>query len=253
MNPRHLILTYNDYAPQDAVTKLRFRQARLTWNFQFWRGNLIKNRVETFDLARNSSDIGDDRPVPYVKDLIEAGMNVAREQDAVLISNRDVCLTATAPHRIWDGLGAGIAACPRRDMGKITTGRLYGSVLNCRADGGYDLFAITPKWWRNNHHKMPDMLLGREMWDTCLRVLAIESGAICVDDTSYHSAHVSYWEQNRYRNAGQRHNVRLGLRFLSKRHGWFWWARRNIQDVAHLTWENSNRKLIEVLREVGAL
>lgn len=224
---RRMILTYNDYAPNDRAESVRHVQAMMTWNFHTWRGSVVKNRVMLDDLSRSSADLGDERPVAYVKDLIEAGMSVARPQDAVLIINRDVCLTSTAPMRIWKGLDGGIAACPRRNMSPIPTGRLFRSVMHCPPDGGYDLFAITPGWWASHGDKMPDMLIGRETWDTCLRLLANETTGrnADVDDTSYHSAHRSYWKQSLDTNPGQLHNRRLGRQFLKQRHGGLWLLR----------------------------
>jgi len=114
--------------------------------------------------------------------------------------------------------------------------RFYKTVLNCRHDGGFDVMAITQQWWRENRDKMPDMLIGREAWDTVFRTLAEEwadnvpvlkhvsstrdawsKSKAYTDDVCWHIPHEATWSADRTGTPGQLLNRKLARAFFETR------------------------------------
>lgn len=216
-----LLFVFNEYKKNGIDEQRRCDNANYTWQFHFNQGTLLPFPVWNTDLPRSSSELGDPRPVPYVKDLIDYGMLFATRDDIVVIANRDICLTTTAPGRISEGveMGDGFTAAIRRNWPQMPSHRLRRTVLNCKPDGGYDLFAMTRLWWMKHRGTMPDMLLGREAWDTVLRRIAEDAVGkdAYVDDATYHEYHHSFWLKEKLTNPGQIHNRRLGTEFFKAR------------------------------------
>lgn len=219
-DPR-LLFVFNEYRKNGSDEQRRCDSASLTWQFHFNQGALLSFPVWDTDLPRSSEVLGDPRPVPYVKDLIDYGIRFATSEDIVVIANRDICLTTVAPERIMEGVkrGQGFTAAIRRNWPQAPFGLLRRTVLNCKPDGGFDLFAMTPAWWKSHRDKMPDMLLGREAWDTVLRFTAEDDCGkrAYVDDVTYHEFHRSFWFKEKLTNPGQIHNRKLAREFFTKR------------------------------------
>lgn len=225
-----ILLVWSHMMPKDWEEEDRFEAAMMSWLHLFGTGLFIPFPVGT-DRAPDSA-VG----VPFVKAVIGAAIAHARPEDIVLYVNRDNGLTTHAYERILDGIacGRGACACPRRDLRHPEPGRLYRSVRNCRTTGGYDAFAFTPAWWSKHAGEFPDMLIGREAWDTVLRTLMHEvaigrrieqdlevtnfdDSPACCDDVVWHAEHFSRWQVDREKNPGNIHNVALAQRFYRDR------------------------------------
>lgn len=215
-------------------TAARNALARKSWDFHFGQFSMIELKIRESDMKRTSESLGDIRPVPYVRDLFDFGCSFAMPEDIVVYCNHDIGLTTMAVDRIFAGVerGGGVTVCQRRQLNP-TPGRLYRSVLNCKADGGFDVMAVTPSFWGKMRNDMPDMLIGREAWDTCFRALVeiyvtgkknkvvlttpeqwAESKAY-TDDVCWHIPHDSWWDKNRKTNPAQIHNRTLAKKFCS--------------------------------------
>lgn len=219
INPR-IIFVYSDYKAHDSDEKRRMDFAHSSWVPHFESGAMLDFPVLDGQLRRSSANLGDWRPVPYVRDLIEHGMSMAMPNDIVVLSNRDVILTTEAHTRILEGVQRGKGAAPavRRNTRGQPPRAFLNSARCCHPDTGFDLFAFTPAWWRDNEHKVPDMLLGREAWDSVMRTLMNEAAGAetRMDDVFYHELHHSYWTGERVTNPGQLHNRALALQFFKR-------------------------------------
>jgi hypothetical protein len=225
----------NKANPREAV-------AQASWDHQFQTFDMIDCEVMP---ARTSADVDDDNPTFFVRDIFDAACEMALAEDIIAYVNTDIGLTTHAPERILAGVtrGRGATTCPRRNMPGVTPGRLYKTVKNCKTDGGMDCFAMTAAWWKAFRDKMPDMLLGREAWDLCLRTLIEEwadGGAphsymtiipgdwwkskAYTDDVIWHEPHPSFWITNRLKNPGGKYNRALAREFFE--------ARRNFTGLA---------------------
>lgn len=236
MKPKLIFVYYvNQTSDPDEIERNRI--ARASWDYHFSQGEFIEMPVCKEDLSRTSFSLGDSRAMPYVRDLFDWGFAHAMPEDVVVYCNRDIGLTANAGALLLAGVarGRGITCCQRRRIDP-KPGRMYKDLVNCATDGGFDVFSVTREWWKNFRDKMPDMLIGREAWDTCLRTLAEEwadgiprlsrvSGSPAqwdkskayTDHVCWHKNHLSNWITERNTSAGQLHNRRLGKIFFAAR------------------------------------
>lgn len=218
-DPR-IIFVYDNVEPIDKEERRRFKYAMDTWKFHFNQGDVLEFPTTVNQWSRNSSSIEDPRPVPFLKDVVNYGMRFARQEDIVVYANRDICLTTHAPERIIKAVQAhGVAVAWRRNFIPVP-GRFYKHSTHARRDGGVDLVAISPKWWKENQDKIPDMFLGRECWDWVFRIIAEEKHGkdIYADDIVYHEPHDNqFWKQNKKTNPAQIHNRAQAKVFFARR------------------------------------
>lgn len=215
-----IIFTYDDVEPMDRDEARRFDYAMSTWKFHFNSGDMLEFPTKVSQWKRSSADMGDPRPAPFFKDIINHGMSHAMDEDVVVYCNRDIFLTSHAPERILDGVSQhGVMVAWRRNL-KPKAGKIYKHVTNARKDGGVDLIAFTKQWWSKNQHEIPDMLIGREAYDWILRIIAEEKHGkdIYRDDIIGHEPHESFWKKNKKTNPGQQHNRALAKVFFARRH-----------------------------------
>ena len=214
----------------------RAAAVRPSWDHQFSTGRVIEFPVRFDEVGRKSSE-----GMPFIRDLFDAACSFAQPEDVVAFINSDIGLTVPAFDRLINGVakGRGVTACLRRSLVQ-EPGRLYQSVRNCKSDGGFDLMAVQPWWWQLNRSKMPDMVIGREAWDTVFRDIAEEwadpvrivNGGTChlpvfwersaayTDDVAYHAPHLSHWQKHRTTDEGQIHNRKLALEYFAARAYW---------------------------------
>lgn len=232
-----LILVHCPVEDPSADDRERIDRATPSWRFHFGSFDAIELPVTADLLKRTGRDVGDTDAVPYIRDLIDLGCSAAMPEDVVVFANSDVGLTVDAAARIIAGVnrGRGVCVCPRRSLLDPAPGRLYRTVKNCKVDGGMDVIALTPSWWKLFREQMPDMLVGREAWDLVFRTLAEEwsdggtrdsitvnpedwwrSKAYC-DDVCWHKPHASRWKLDRRENAGGKHNRTLAREFFFSR------------------------------------
>lgn len=229
-----ILLVYSDYKPHTEDEGKRLETAMHSWRFHFDNGDMLDFPVKTADLPRSSKDIGDDREMPIFHDLINWAMKFAQPEDVVAYINRDCSLTTHAPERILKSIekNGGAAVAFRRNIKDPEPGRLYKSVLNHAPDGGFDLFAFTPKWWNDHKSEFPEMYIGRESYDTVLRNLIEEvasgetlkslrtdfwNNPFYTDDVIWHTDHVPYWQEHKLTSPSQKHNRKVGREFFEKR------------------------------------
>lgn len=172
--------------------------------------------------------------MPYVRDVFDLAC-FGSMGGPVCYVNADCGLTTKAAKSILEGIdrGGGVTVSPRRVFDP-EPGRLYDSVIDRPADGGFDLMAFMPEWWFAHRRAMPDMLIGREAWDTVFREVAEASSdearvvpcSVCMtpdewcrskaytDDAIYHKEHLSPWQRQRTTSVSQRHNRSLARAFF---------------------------------------
>jgi hypothetical protein len=163
------------------------------------------------------------RSFPFVKDVIDMGMKGAADEDIAIYTNADICLHTKASLLIATAMQETNALFAyRRDFGFETKFPLTDEQITSGAHyPGSDLYAFRYNWWRRNSQNFPDLILGAEAWDACLRVLIEQTnrGRLTqIDNIIYHTRHNSYWEkpENRYKLGMQRHCLRLAGAFLAR-------------------------------------
>lgn len=223
--------------PIDDQEIRRIGNARATWDHHFGNFSMIEREVKLGELE-DSGALGDPRPVAKLRGFLDAGAELALPEDIIAYSNSDIGVTEDADLKLIAAVarGNGVTVCPRRVLTHPVPGRIYRTVKNCKADGGMDIIAISPRLWEVFRAAFPDFYLGREAWDLCFRTLAEEwadgpsmkstitcspeewwkSRAYC-DDVAWHEPHESFWKTDRATNPGGAHNRELAREFYTAR------------------------------------
>lgn len=131
----------------DHGTTVRHKAARKTWD-QF---DVV---LASTKWRRNATMIGNARPLPFVKDLLERALSVAETGDVVFLSNSDTQLSnvdrvAHHAHRFG-------AVSIRRDE------------RNGEKHIGRELYAFSASYLRDNLQAMPDVVGAMPWVDLCL-------------------------------------------------------------------------------------
>lgn len=215
--PKILLVTA-PFESRDTNEAKRFAAARKTWEAHFNLGTMLDFQVDRPE--RSSVGIGDMRAIPYLRDLLDYGCSRAMPEDIVAYSNLDLSFAANVVPQILTTIqGSGGVACAWRRNRKHRGKGLLPSVRNAPKDGGIDLIAVTPAWWRQHRSKIPDMFVAGNFWDYCFRVYAEQQskGACYMDDGTHHEPHVGMMERVGVANPVQQHNLKLAKQFFKER------------------------------------
>lgn len=212
-----ILLIHSDYQAKDEEERQRLENAQATWRHHFDLNQMMEFIVRDGELPRSAKDLGDTKPFPFLRDLLDYGCKFAMPGDIVAYVNADLAFTTNAHTEIIEGVkrGGGVAVAWRRTM-KFDPGRLYANCKNGKWDGGVDLIAVIPEWWSCHSVMMPDMLVARECWDWVARVYAEKaSNHKCyIDNHFYHYPHSSMLSREGWKSPSQMHNLGLAKRFF---------------------------------------
>lgn len=212
-----IIHLWSLFSPTDPDAQRRHALAQSTWASQPWR----ELPVDDATLPRLFDENG--RKLPFVRDLFDRAADGGPSTGIVIFTNADIGVVWDAAFRIALALqvnGAGYSF--RRDFGRLSA---VPSDITQGADyPGTDLFFFRVGWWQKHRAQMPDMLLAREAWDACLRVLiekTCPNKPLALPNICWHERHGGngHWEgaANRYSLPGQLHNLKLAKAALT---GW---------------------------------
>lgn len=202
--------------PPDATGR-RIAFAQETWRAEYGQADWRPQAVPAD--GRTSAEWGDDRPVPYVRDVIgHAERRAGRPEDIIAFTNADVCFTPGLTGWILDKVPRHGAAFTHRydfDGPLLVPHRNEEETKRGTRYPGSDAFFFTAAWWRKHGPEYPDMLLGREHCDEVLRQLVKRHGGIEIDGAIYHERHPSFWREEALgANPGNQHNRRLARRWF---------------------------------------
>jgi hypothetical protein len=204
----------------DSETQRREAIARASWREEMtWSGRWSELAIPEAELHRNATALGDDRRMPFVRDLIEAAVSRCAYSDVIVLSNSDVGIAPGLTGWIVEAMiRAGAAFTHRWDRhGRISRPPVSeGEVCEGHWYPGSDLFAFTRAWWEAWGDRVPDLVLGREAVDLVLRHVIKQGGGIEIPGAVWHERHASHWEtvENRNSLAGNLHNRVLATTFL---------------------------------------
>lgn len=223
LKPR-LIHTFSDYPVSKPDQIRRHNTALKTWEYQYGQGAMIPFGLQDADFARSSVDLGDSKPAPFVKDIIQHGMNLAAPGDRVVATNRDTCMVRKTTNvlRNWE---AEAAYGVRQDIFYPIdeTGAVLDDISNIgRFHCGADLMSITPEWWAKWKDWLPDLVLSYEAWDLMAREMFRETQPgqeVEIRYLCYHEYHDTFWAQpeNRYTHPAQVYCLRRAKNFYHTR------------------------------------
>jgi hypothetical protein len=206
--------SYSSYVPSDPDSKRRIALAQASWKKQPWK----ECPVQDGSLPRLWKEEG--KSLPYLRDVFDAGCNGHPDDDILVYTNSDIHVRSDACVLICCAL-ADADACYayRMDFPSLTKTPDDSDFLKGYHYSGSDLVACRVGWWKQHRPEMPDMLIGMEAWDPCIRTLIEETNPgkwTVVNSILAHERHASFWEakENRYRFRGQKYNLQLAKQFM---------------------------------------
>lgn len=162
---------------------------------------------ETVLLDRDARDIGDERDLAFLKDMIEIARDRVTSADYILYTNLDVICTPRIYERLLKHTGETIEY-HRRDIQPVEK---YQSAFTEQyeiRDTGVDGFAITPQKWNDLREYLPDVIIGEPHWDTILSgILKTHFSREKNTKDLYHTNHGQGWDTSNLTVAGK-HNER---------------------------------------------
>lgn len=213
---------WTDYQTQDQAARRRQMFARSTWQPMYFYGDAIPLPV-TDGMFRTSKDtIGDNRPLPYIRDMLDYAAHYALPEDIIMLTNDDICFVPGAEDKIRADFaaGAGAAYAWRRNFFYPLKHQLK-DIRTGQEDGGVDLIAFRPDVWKAHRENFPDFILGCEAWDYVYRLMIPELNGNRggLHDLIYHEFHDPVWRRNKIRatNPGQKFNRALARNFFKRR------------------------------------
>lgn len=211
-----LVHLWSKFQPRDPDTARRQALAVSSWSGQLWTDFPVADESLPRIFDEGS------RKLPFIRDLFDYGCSTWNNDDIVLFSNSDIGFAGDASIRV-------AIACLNHDCGYAFR-RDFPRLLRAPDDAtldsgtpycGTDVFFFRVGWWSAHRTEMPDMLIGREAWDPCLRtVMEIsESGRkLGLDHICWHESHGGdgHWGQTgkRFTMRGQIHNLKLAKDFM---------------------------------------
>ena len=216
-----ILHTTSMYDPNNVDTRRRMAVARMTWEqaYRQFEGTVSGRHQVIWSARRTSRALGDDRTLPFVKDLIGWAFDADPSGGcAVMLTNADTCIMASGIPLIMSALeSVGCYYSLRHELRRFDAPLPDEIARRGVVYAGADLFAFTHDWWVQHCDDYPDMLLGAEAWDGVLKVLIGESGFAPGEPVVYHESHEAYWSQHLLTSPSQVYNRSLAREWIERR------------------------------------
>jgi hypothetical protein len=212
---------YGTYSKPDPERDRRNALAQESWVKEYANpaAQWVARQVTPDDLPRTSLDIGDPQQMPYVHDLIDAGLG-GRTDCAVFLTNADVGFVGGITDRILSAAREHRCAHMRRkEIGLgATVAPTDQQVMEAPEYCGMDGTVFTASWWAENRGLCPPMVWGAFGWDSAFRNLIRWKGGPHLANAIWHSEHGSTgWNQSIdwvYKGPANHHNRMLLWRWI---------------------------------------
>jgi hypothetical protein len=217
----HAVEIHDDRGMEESSRKAI---ARKSWDFLYNTRGVLPCHYTNY--VRTAQSIGDQRPLPFFKDVLAQAMEKANPKDIIIFTNDDVILqngTAEAVEiycSIW-----GACTAMRTDFKRETAPPPNMAPEDIAAKGerhlGRDLFAATKEWLTANWDEIGDFILGAQLWDLAIAALVrskvghklnrknMEERVTCAELPNgyvYHQHHQPLWASMPGMNPAHRHN-----------------------------------------------
>lgn len=193
----------------------RHQAARFTWESAYADGMIRVTPAQPY-VRDARAELGDPRALPFLKEILQAGVLAMREDDDVLCwTNSDV------------GFAPGATAVIGEHVAKHGAASMRRTESNGQNHIGRDLFAFTLKWLRTHWNELPDYVIGIPVFDLGLvAMIRLHAGirtplttknlgtdmppADMPPGYALHRSHVPEWHVRSYHALpAMRHNHRL--------------------------------------------
>lgn len=165
--------------------KNKSSERRVMAAFNSWVGLYEQGVIpcHVWDYPRSGRSIGDTRDLPYLKDILQAGLNVSQPGDLIMFSNDDTILHESTPKIIQQMIRGKDALSSFRlnfNEGKVPAPNANLKRI-CNQGGqclGRDLFVFRREWLQLNFNSIPDFILGELEWDLVLSVIVRRTAGV---------------------------------------------------------------------------
>lgn len=151
----------------------RLSRASASWDKAYSERLAIP--VHVWSMRRNAQHIlGDKRNLPFLRDVLEAGLSQAADDDVLMLTNDDVAFTPETIRQIHTKLRfCDMLTASRIDVrGKVAPWPGTDNQWQGKRHCGRDLLAWRAGWLRKNFVAIPDFVLGASEWDITLAAIA---------------------------------------------------------------------------------
>jgi len=194
----------------------RLLSAHKTWENARNSDNSYKLVIVDTDKANRTSktELGDNRVLPFIHDIIESGIKECQKNDILLLTNSDICLTPEVPTIVRAKLAKYPCCFSRRiDVQNADQPKSLRMIAGIEPHPGTDLFAFRTSWWDRRKKDFPDLLAACEGWDFVFRHIMLWDNpkAQIEPPIIYHELHRAYWYRGDVikSNPGQLYNRKL--------------------------------------------
>jgi hypothetical protein len=212
-----LVHVYSDYDHRADDAEFRFSVAELSWKREYNSTDWVAVPVHDSTLHRNALSIGETKPVPFLKDIIERAVEVSAPDDIIVFTNDDTNFAPNFSNDIKTILSTHDAVWGSRQelvsiKGPPTREEMSKGYKHC----GADVFAFRKSWWMKFRDRVPDFLLSFECWDLSFRTLINIAGGVEAEGLCAHHIHQPYWHMAQFRECvGNLYNRELCRKFFS--------------------------------------
>lgn len=201
----YIIHVSSVYIPKDPESVRRVKFAQNTWQYLYEKYPIVPDHIYDGHIGKS---------LPNIKDLIDDAFGMCADNDIIMYTNSDICLSDDSYERILESCKKWECTFSfRKDFKeKLNKRKSKKEIEVAEWYVGADLFAFTRSWWERWRNFIPDgQIIGRPTWDWVFRIAmgySIEGkkvfkrsledqGAICeTKDISYHEKHDSFWEKS---------------------------------------------------------
>lgn len=239
--PRRRLFHAIERHEEDNIDVLnRKKSAFESWDTIYATGKMLPAHLWKY--PRDAREIGEKRPLPFLKDVLMGAMRQADSEDIIVWGNDDGILHPELPDMIRFYAGIYDAVCSQRcDIRRAMPMRAINPsemAKNTPPHFGRDIFAFK-KWWLEQYwDEIPDAIIGCSDFDVHLTALIRLYHGIKSDRNSFlkhiypaemprgyclHIAHESHWSRPEYVNTspGQIWNRKL----------WAEWGKKNLPNL----------------------
>lgn len=225
------------YTPRDHATTRRIAAAEMSWGMMYNTGLVRSRQIWEKEYPRNSGSIGDPRNTPFLKDILQIGINESSGDDLIMLSNDDTLIHRSGIWHVMGHMGREEVGCSFRynfPFGRVPSlvSPLQDIAKHGFVDKGRDLFAFRRDWLAENMHRIPDYVLGSTDWDSTLAIAFRCWRGIPVTVSDYlvpnprcefppgivmHEMHTAFWSasnENRKNVRGNTHNRAQSMKFI---------------------------------------
>jgi len=162
----------------------RVLRAFRSWVTLYKMGRFVPCHV--WHYPRHSGQMGDQRRLPYLKDILVEGMTLAKPDDVIVFTNDDTVLHSNIIAALDKALAKADAVSsfrlnfPPGGLPKLDAPEEDIRKLG-KPDLGRDLMALKKQWLIDNWLNIPDFLLGELEWDLVLTAMIRRSAGIHTD------------------------------------------------------------------------